>query len=315
MKNYSPYFGDIIVNDKISPVIVFTVGKVASKTVTESIFALEDIPYSVYHAHVLSPKILNFNDIESQERNFEATNKYLAFNLKLSKFINENLDNFKWKVITLVREPMSIILSTFFEFLDIGTTMQDLHPEIFKNGKLDISYDDFIQFFNTKFAYMTGDYIIKWFDVEMKEVFGIDVYSHKFDHSKGYSISKEGNVELLTIRLEDLNRVFQSSMKEFLGIDKIVMIQDNIAETRHYANHISFFKNNLEVFDYVCKHFYESKFAKHFYSDKEISLFIDRWLPKKTFEINNLDGSGITKENVFGGLKLWNLETGITKNA
>jgi hypothetical protein len=311
MKNYSPYFGEIIVNENISPIIVFSVGKVASKTVTESIYALEDIPYSVYHAHVLSPKILNFNDIDSQEKNFTATNDYLGFNLKLSKFVNENLDNYQWKVITLVREPLSIILSTFFEFLDIGRTLQDRHPEIFKNGKLDISYDEFCKFFNFKFAYMTGDYVIDWFNQEMKEVFKIDVYDYEFDHSKGYSIIKNKNVELLTIRLEDLDRVFATSVSEFLGIKDIKMIKENIADTRHYAKYLDFLKKKLNIKEFLSSHFYESRYATHFYSKNEILQFKEKWKSGDEIIESEFTAFGINKENIFEGIKLWDNETGL----
>ena len=308
VKSYSPYLGPISLEEGVTPIIVFTVGKVGSKTIVESIYSLENIPYAVFHAHVLSSKSSQHTSEDNTNKNFKSTIDYLTFGHNLSNYIRDNFDKHNWKVITLVREPLSIILSTFFEFLDIGKSMQSLYPEIFENGKLEVTYDKFLEFYSNKFSYMTGDYVINWFDLEMKPVFNIDVFDYPFDTTKGYSIVAKDNVELLTIRLEDLNKVFPECINDFLGIREIKMIKDNIGNTRHYSKHMQFLKDNLSVFKHVANHFFSSKFTRHFYASDEMQKLIEHW----TRAINLTDADfrmyDISRDNIFEGLELWEKE-------
>ena len=41
----------------------------------------------------------------------------------------------------------------------------------------------------------------------MKEVFGIDVFAYPFDAEKGYTLIKEGNIELLLMKMEKLSEL------------------------------------------------------------------------------------------------------------
>lgn len=301
MKNYSPYYGDIIIDKDHAPIVVYIVGKVGSKTVTESIYNLENIPYSIYHVQQLSPEIINETEEFVSKASFNSAKQIQEFNIKFSNFLLNHFDDFKWKVITLTRDPLAIALSMVFEFLDVGV-LDNFYPELYKDGKLDSTFENFSKAFHLN-CFKQTMYVQNWFDVELKKMFGIDVYDYPFDKEKGYSIIKERNIELLIIRSEDLNKCFRAASKEFLGLDIVNMINNNVGDEKYYSDVYKFVKDKFELKKAYADDIYFSKkdfkYLKHFYTNEEVDKFIDKWTALKVVTRKDYELYGVNPENIF----------------
>lgn len=301
MKNYSPYYGDIIIDDKHQPIIIYIVGKVGSKTVVETLFNAEDIPYSVYHVHQLAPQAKSDNEKVISNSVYKSTQDIMSFNIKLSDFICENYNNYRWKVITLIRDPFAIALSMFFELIDVGV-IESSYPELVKDGNLSATFEEFSDIFHTS-CFKHIMYVEKWFEVELNNFFDINIFEYPFDHEKGYSIISKGRVDLLIMRAENLNGSLKNAIKDFIGIDDIKIINDNVGDDKYYSNVYKFIKEKFVLKEAYANDIYDSdkisKLVRHFYSKAEIKDFISKWTKEKSVTDEDYRKYGIDKENIF----------------
>ena len=68
--------------------------------------------------------------------------------------------------------------------------------------------------------------VFEWFNVELKEPLGLDIYQYEFDKMRGYQIIEKDNIELLLIKLEKLDEFLPHSpvgddAKQIYGVHKI----------------------------------------------------------------------------------------------
>ncbi|KJR97819.1 MAG: hypothetical protein VR65_22630 [Desulfobulbaceae bacterium BRH_c16a] len=120
----------------------------------------------------------------------------------------------------------------------------------------------------------------EWFDNEIKNPFGIDVYKNIFDCNKGYQIINNNRCHHLLIRMENLNHCFSSAIQEFLNIDKSVNIKNvNIGENKYYANSYNRIKSEIRLELEVMEKVVSSRYFQHFYPEQE-EIVRDKWLVK-----------------------------------
>lgn len=75
--------------------------------------------------------------------------------------------------------------------------------------------------------------MFEWFDLEIKENFGIDVYGYDFDKERGFQIIRQDNVELLLMKLEKLDDC-QEIIGEFVGAEDFKLIKSNMGNNKLY---------------------------------------------------------------------------------
>jgi hypothetical protein len=257
-------------------ILVHQMGKVGSSTVIQS---LEDLNLRtpIFHTHILNPQRLN-QKITWKIKNSggRLSEKELLKNghLNASKYLIDTLQkeskNRRWKIITLVREPIGRNISAFFQ-------------------NINIYYENFIEKYNE--GSISGKEIeekffnecphnlpLSWLDKEIKDVFGIDIYQESFPLSEGYKIYSKGNeFELMIIRMEDLNRCHKDAFQQFLGIENFSLSKKNIASDKIYSEIYSSFLSTLSIPNWYIEQMYSSKYSKHFYSDIEIEQNISKW--------------------------------------
>ncbi|NEP62510.1 MAG: sulfotransferase family 2 domain-containing protein, partial [Symploca sp. SIO2G7] len=150
-----------------SGVVIFQMGKVGSSSIYESLKAAQlEIP--IYHAHVLTSDRLKATEELARTHWQPCRNPiHLWHSFILSDELRKRHQQ-KWKVITLVRDPIARNVSAFFETLHL--------LEKSNQQKLMTSNDgqDLTQLFLSKFY--AHDAPINWFDDELKPVFEIDVF-------------------------------------------------------------------------------------------------------------------------------------------
>lgn len=273
MINESPLGGEVIINKAVHPVIVYQMGKVGSRSILDSLARLDNMPFSLYHTHALSAE-----QLEKKKKQFQ--NKKSPEDLQMYQGIKDAISAYRrtipWKIITLAREPVSLFLSSVFQ------TMWFAHGELLKSdGTIDVpmalsKLESMVRFEHGLFRY-----IFTWFDMELKNVFDIDIYSYDYDFSQGYRIIIKDNIEVLVIRMEDINRSVVPAMEAFLGIDGFKLFHSNLAEKKWYAEAYKEVKSKIVLEKEVCEKIYSTKYARHFYTDKEVAGFMKKWVGPK----------------------------------
>jgi hypothetical protein len=265
------------------PIIVFQMGKVGSKTISKSLKALNS-DMKIYHSHLLT--MGRIRETERKRKKYFRTEKqsYLQrcwLNLFLHKQILKGLNDKKWKIITLTREPVGRNISTFFENLEVKSLNSDskykIKSDYYNIDSIIVKEDNLRELVDFFFSKMNHSSPLDFFDNELHKVFNIDVYANEFPKSKGYKIYRASKADILLIRVEDLNRVAKQAFKEFLDIDNFSLIDVNVSSEKNYAPLYKTFKNKINLHDSYLDKLYCSKYMQHFYSIEEINLFRSRW--------------------------------------
>lgn len=122
--------------------------------------------------------------------------------------------------------------------------------------------------------------ISDWFSGELERFTGIKVVEYPFDKTKGYTIIKKGNIELLILTTEGLSQN-KRVIGEFAGIKDFQLIGYNIGNNKVTKYIYESIKKELIIPDYVLDCYYkEDLFLKHFYSEKQIEKFRKKWSGK-----------------------------------
>jgi hypothetical protein len=267
------------------PLLIYQMGKVGSTSVEESLRAL-DLGIPIFHIHFLTDDLMDF--YEEKRRKFFRTRQQNELSRiwmyrYLSKTLRRGTDHRKWKVITLVRDPITRNISSFFETLRVESGQTDGLYKISADIRSPYSFDitvsidnisELIRLFIEKFDHETP---LIFFDRQIKSMLGIDVFAYEFPKSKGYMIYRGRQVELLLIRLENLNECAETAFKEFLSIKGFVLKHANVGREKIYAPLYRKFKSIINLPDTYINDMYASKFMRHFYSRGEIEEFKAKW--------------------------------------
>lgn len=257
------------------PLLVYQMGKVGSKTVHASLAACH-LNLPIYHCHFLSSRAVMISEnIHYEKRigiNRKLKNKFPP-HLFVSYFIRSYLilrnrsEGKKWKIITLIRDPIARNISAFFQ------VAYRLVPG-FHKGLNTITHEKLYQAFLDNIDH---EFPLTWFDLELYSFFKIDVYSSQFPSEKGYKIYSSEQAEMLLIRLENLSDVFSNAISEFLGVGNINLVPKNEAKDKEYSSLYRRFLNEVCLPNGYIEKMYSSRFANHFYTKEEIREFTSRW--------------------------------------
>jgi hypothetical protein len=124
-----------------------------------------------------------------------------------------------------------------------------------------------------------------WFDSELKVTLGVDVYQHAFDPAKGYATIRERNVEVLIIQAELDDTTKARAIAEFLGIAEFQLVRSNVSSRRPHADAYAKFQQRIRVPDTLMDAMYNSKYARHFYSDEKREQCRARWQGRSSSSI------------------------------
>ncbi len=264
------------------PVVVYQMGKVGSTAIAASLRAASS-GLQVHHVHTLTQAGIDAREAIYQEiiRHSHSTYFPRARHLMVSRYLKRQLDarrghparykNQRWKVITLLRDPVARNISGFFQTIDSEipdfTQRYQREPALLEQAM-------------TRFVDQSAqDESLAWFDEEILPALGIDVYAEPFPWAQGYAIYSTELVDLLVLRLEDLPRVGSEALDKFLKVD-VPIVKANEAATKDYAEAYRAFQEGLTLPEAYVQHQYASKLAQHFYSPAELEAFREKWQTK-----------------------------------
>lgn len=259
---------------RFDPIVIYQMGKVGFKTIQASLEKL-NLPNKIYHTHFLSWS--NIKQIEDHYSSIPGTNVRLDHCKDIRSLVDSTAGNIRWKIITLVRDPVARDISDVFHNIkrdlphvtnvDPESAFNDISSHILK------TFADFNE---------STDYACTWFDKEIKDVFNFDIYANDFNKSTGYQIYRVQDADILLIRLEDLSRCCHDAFREFLGVPDFSMVKDNVSEKKWYQELYRRVLDSISIPDSDLERIYKSRYCRHFYTGDEINHFKKKWSGEKT---------------------------------
>ncbi|MEM8805107.1 MAG: putative capsular polysaccharide synthesis family protein [Cyanobacteria bacterium P01_G01_bin.38] len=253
-------------------ILIYQMGKVGSTSLYETLKST-DLNAAIYHLHFLQPAAVKriTNHYKSVFKKSHTIDQHVIHSQYLRRQLDRGFDHSpsKWKIITLVRDPVARNLSSFFHELRY-------QPDFPETESLDDSVIESLtkQYFqHYPYQYHPFD----WFDSELRPVFGIDLFSTEFPHAKGYKIYTYDHVDLLILKLDKLGDCAQVALNEFLHIGKVLLRRANKGTQSKSGDLYKKFKQQAILPTAYLDTIYQSPKVKHFYSQAEIDDFYFQW--------------------------------------
>lgn len=245
------------------PVVIYQMGKVGSSTLLASLNETQH-DYPVFHIHNMSRQFLE----SSKQSNRPIKSRHYWESYYLKKQLESHPDS-KWKVITIVREPVGRNISAFFQ--NINWLFPNLNARL-ASGELTL--DDVIEGF---FSTYNHDVPLTWFDEQLNAELGVDVFSRPFDFEQGFTLFERDGIEVLVLRLEDFNTHAADAIKQFLGLESFVLTKRNDGGLKSYRDVYDEFRKRVRFPVSYLDRMYDSKYAQHFYRNEELKAFRRNW--------------------------------------
>ncbi len=252
MKNWS----------KNEPIFIYQFGKVGSSTLYHSLKE-SGLQNPIYHTHYLTAEGVE----GAVEFHSQSGDPVLPHHLILSRVLVKRLErenDLKFKVITLVRDPVERAISSAFE--NIYRTSGNCVA-----GRT-IDLKAMADNLTARLASNTGpiEWLEHWLNTEMRAVTGIDLLEAPFSIDKGWSINSNEHVSVLTIQVERLSDVFSEALSEFLNTpsSSIKLCNTNVGQEKWYAEDYKKFKAAFVLPADIAAKAYSSRYVQKFYPDK-----------------------------------------------
>lgn len=241
----------------IVPVLVYQMGKVGSTSVLNAL--KQSGLRLVYRLH-----LLNLNNMHLlYPQMIDAANPVVLAEKKVYAPITRQLQNYilarkgTIKVITPIRDPVTRNVSMYFE------NLSDFHfPNIM--DLTDIPVDLLLEKF---FREVRHNLPLVWFDLEMRDVLGVDVYQYPFPKEEGFLRIQENNIDILLLKSELTDEIKVKVIAEYLEINSFQLKCVNRAQDKTAINNI--YPLFLSAFEKKSSHYRDtmmnSRYYQHFY--------------------------------------------------
>lgn len=226
-----------------TPILVYQMGKVGSSSIYSSLVKL--YPGLVVHAHHF----------------YKDHHRWDVRRLYQWAVVEKNPIH----VITLTRSPIDRNVSAFFQNFEkcTGISYENIESVEEKIGQL----------FLDKYKH---DIPLVWFDENIKENFGIDVYEKPFP-TCGITSYEKNNVRLLVMRLEISDEEKVNAVNKFLNSQDFCLVNTNVGDAKIYADTYKKFKGKVRLPESYLNKMCASKYFNHFYSPDAIEASRVKW--------------------------------------
>ncbi|MCK5608812.1 hypothetical protein KAR91_43465, partial [Candidatus Pacearchaeota archaeon] len=150
-------------------------------------------------------------------------------------------------------------ISAFFQCFD------DLTGEIFEDSKY--STDQLVKLFIEK---QDQDIPLLWFDRNIKKYFNIDIYKTIFPDS-GIARYTSNNIDLLILQIDVDDSAKEDAISDFVELPGFKLKNRNLSKNKAYNNDYRALIKKLKLPESYLTKMSQSKYFKHFYSEKEIN--------------------------------------------
>ncbi|WP_299763688.1 putative capsular polysaccharide synthesis family protein [uncultured Dokdonia sp.] len=248
-------------NLKQEPVLVFTMAKVGSSSVYHSLKKQSDIP--CFHIHSLSIEEEEQAKAICKEKGVYPGSRSPVF--ILHKYLLEK--ERRYKVISLVRNPIERNLSAFFEAFEIHMGVPAHH---FKGSLQDIE--------KAFYEKLDHSYCKDWFDNHLKDGIGVDVYAYAFAKAKGYTMIKGNQTDILLLKTTLDDTLKSKLIGDFCGVENFTLENYNVTDAKKGATLYADFKSYIRFPKSYLESQLESKYMNHFFTEEEKEMLYEKWL-------------------------------------
>lgn len=231
-------------------IINYQPGKVASSTVCRYFKINKDV---FWHVH-------RFNN--TYIHNKKDKNNILRFIDKIT--LKLFLMHSDVKIICGYRDPISRNIAMFFQ------TYEANYGEKIEVYDFDILKKRFMSDF-------PQDEIILWFDKEMKQLTGVDIFEHNFDREKGFQTFKGKDCSVFLYRMDKVNNL-ESDIATFFNDDNYKILTTNRSSDKWYHPFYSRFLSDISFDKTYLRKIYSSKVCMHLYTNDELQVMKSRWI-------------------------------------
>lgn len=258
---------NILKNACEKSILVYQNGKVGSSTVSRSL-RNAGVENAHVHRFFFSRDIVG--ELVLGEEKKEIIDESNLLKLGHSDYVKAVKDDMKnKKIITMVREPISVDLSTVFQWIGTGIAYRYIAKRV-KDGKI-------FQQIVSELVMKIQNRLFDWFDEELRELCGIDVYSYPFDKEKGYTIISKNETEVLILKAEKLSSL-TDVIRDFVGNQNLELTDENVGRNKKYAHLYQKVKKNIMLpREYVEYYYNNNACMDHFYTKEEQKSFLDKW--------------------------------------
>ena len=244
-------------------VIVLTIGKVGSSSVYYNL--KKQVTSRIFHIHYFSENGIKSSCQEHKNSSRKSLPFHLITSIILSRLIKKNKN--KFYIITIFREPIERKISSFFQNLDKYKQEINLKGLRFDSNKINLILND-------KYFLTNSNEEDLWIKNELIDTFGFLVYNKKEIQNKNYIIEKTKNVDLLILKMENINENFSVAISNLLSLEKPINFKKyNSGEEKYYKNDYKHFKDNFKLKIQTLKTLSETKYFTSFYSDIKLKIF------------------------------------------
>lgn len=249
----------------IVPVLVYQMGKVASKTIVATLEQFSG--YQPFHAHQLSPGNMARRRPEKEKIKGRAAAGLSSLVWRAIHDVVIAESDRQVKIVTMVREPIGRNISAFFQGLDKRTQIQQAH--------VNASMYQLIEIFLNTYPHTRP---LTWFDDELRDVTGIDVYAHAFPRELGYQRIQQGRFDVLIMRHDLADSTKAECLAQFLNLPRVDIVQANLSENKIYSQRYREFQKAIRLSERYVDDLLESRYARHFFPDDERERLRHKWL-------------------------------------
>lgn len=249
--------------------IVHQMGRAGSMTIVNTLRGA-GLNLAVFHTHWLNPASVE----RRQEWVRHLPESRQPLNIRMSARIaaqlqQEGTARRRWKLVSVFREPIARNVSVFF--LSIDAFVEDFQQR-FQRGELD--NQALMEIFLDRFPH---EQPLQWFEEEIEAVFGVNVYDEPFPEERGYQLIRAGQVDLLLIKLEQLNDCYHAAFRDLLEVEIPALEHTHVTEQDPTKPMYTEFVRNAVFPAQYLDRMYDSSFARHFYSERERDAFRRKW--------------------------------------
>ena len=255
-----------------SPIIIYQMGKVGSSSIQASLKNLK-IANPIHHAHFLSGDTIQAVENYYHGLPHIAVPEHILLSKRLRSEIDASKGKIRWKIITLVRDPVARDISDLFENMERDWPHLSILNEDKALSEIKYRVRKMFQNFDE-----TDDYACSWFDKEILAVFDIDIYATDFNKSIGYQIYEAKNADILVLKLEKLHACYRDAFMAFLGIDDFALLKANVGAHKKYSDFYKKILDSISIPETDLDNIYHSRYSQHFYTSKEIDQFKKKWI-------------------------------------
>lgn len=273
-KSYAEYIMRRAMDDYNKSIWIFQPGKVASQTIWNSIqnisiqFHSIAVPLSFYNA--------KHEELRGKIEEVKRRKIHIVTGVRepISRDISAMFQNSDQTLF-----PISMMNSNVFQFYGNYYVTSELNTDEemvarcpWWRDDLNTSFYDYVEIL---MKYRLDEF--KWFDNEIKAIFGINIFDNPFDKKRGFSVIENENIKIFIYKAERLNDL-EKELGDFLGVPNYQLVNRNEGQHKIYKWLYDDFKKYVKIPSHYYDFYYkDNSYLNYFYTDEEINAYKTYW--------------------------------------